>query len=201
MYASRLGTGRGIELPKPRIPSIPVEERSPEVLQLLTDSVVPDTLAVNIFATFARHPGLMRRWIPYCAKLLVAGKIPERDREIVILRTAYSWRAAYEWGQHSLVAAAAGFSPSEIEGIVHGPESSCWTRHEKNLIRAVDEVRSDGEIGDQTWEQLRLSYTDQQMIELPFLIGAYSTVAFFVKSLRVEPEDGLPTGFPEAVNR
>ena len=60
---------------------------------------------MNIFTTLVRHPGLFRKWLPFGGKLL-AGKLPPRDRELLILRTGWNTRADYEWHQHVRIARA-----------------------------------------------------------------------------------------------
>ena len=52
---------------------------------------------LNIFLTLARYPGLLRKWLPFGGKLLAGGKLTPRDRELVILRSAFRCHARYEW--------------------------------------------------------------------------------------------------------
>ncbi|HEX6311673.1 MAG TPA: carboxymuconolactone decarboxylase family protein, partial [Acidimicrobiia bacterium] len=58
----------------PRIPPLPPDERDTPVRELLdgagSATGLPGADAANIFATLARHPGLLRRWLPFGGKLL-----------------------------------------------------------------------------------------------------------------------------------
>ena len=72
----------------------------------------------------SRYPGLYRRWMP--SQQLLAGKLPARDRELLILRSAWRCAPSYEWGQHVRPAKQAGLSAEEIDRIATGPDAPGW---------------------------------------------------------------------------
>ncbi len=72
---------------------------------------------LNIFATLARHPKLMKRWMVFGNHVLAKSTLSARDRELLILRTGWRCAAPYEWGQHVAIARAAGITDAEIERI------------------------------------------------------------------------------------
>ena len=180
----------------PRIAPLPAEEQDEHARQLLRGvnvAGVDDAPAANIFATLVRHPGLFRRWLPFAGKLL-AGKLPGRDRELLILRTAWLCEAEYEWGQHKVIARSVGIEDEEIERIKAGPEADRWSEFEAALLRAADELHSDARVTDATWEQLASRYNEQQLTEVPMVVGHYHMVAFALNSLGVQLEPGV-SGF------
>ncbi|MGH9112173.1 MAG: carboxymuconolactone decarboxylase family protein, partial [Acidimicrobiales bacterium] len=109
----------------PRIPPLPTGERDEQAVGLLAQAGGPTEAATNLFATLVRHPGLFRRWLPFGGKLL-AGRLPDRDRELLILRTAWHCRSDYEWAQHARIAAAAGLTAAEIERVRQGAHDPAW---------------------------------------------------------------------------
>jgi 4-carboxymuconolactone decarboxylase len=179
----------------PRIPPVPPEERTGQVRQLLDEAVAGAAHDANIFTTFVRAPGLFRRWLPFGGKLL-KGKLPARDRELLILRTGWNCRAAYEWAQHARLALSCGLSAAEIERVVLGPDAPGWGDFEVTLLRAADELHTDFVISDATWSALAQRYDTQQLIEVPMLVGQYHLVAMTLNTLGVELDEGL-TGFPQ----
>jgi 4-carboxymuconolactone decarboxylase len=179
--------------PEPRIAPLPAHERDDQSRELLS-GLPSEGPASGIFATLVRHPGLFRKWLPFGGKLL-SGKIPGRDRELLILRTAWNCRSEYEWGQHVLIAAAEGISDAEIERVARGSVGPEWDVFDAALLRAADELHDDACIGEATWAALAERYDEPQLIELPMLVGNYHLVAFTLNSLGVEREDGVP-GFP-----
>jgi alkylhydroperoxidase family enzyme len=147
--------------------------------------------AANIFTTLVRHPGLFRKWVPFGGKLL-AGKLPPRDRELLILRTGYRCGSEYEWGQHVLIGSAAGVAEDEIPRIQEGPEAAGWSEHDATLLHAADELHDDSCISDTTWAALAAHYDEKQLIEIPMVVGHYHLVAYTLRSLGVPREPGVP---------
>lgn len=151
--------------------------------------------ASNIFDTLVRHPGLFRKWLPFGGKLL-SGKLPPRDRELLILRTGWLCRSAYEWGQHVLMARAVGVTDDEIARVVEGADAEGWEPFERTLLRAADELHDDACLSEGTWAALSERYDERQLIEVPMLVGHYHMVAFTLNTLGVQREEGVP-GLPE----
>ena len=171
----------------PRIGPLSADEQSSAQAELLAGTMA-ELQGANIFSTLVRAPGLFRRWLPFGGKLL-AGKLPGRDRELLILRTAWNCGADYEWGHHVAIGLGAGLSREEIDRIPAGPGPD-WSTGDALLLRAADELHRDQRIGDATWEGLCARYDEPQLIELPMLVGHYHLVAMTLKTLGVELEDG-----------
>jgi 4-carboxymuconolactone decarboxylase len=180
----------------PRIEPLKPDQYDDEVRELLEDVGVPGSFASNIFSTLVRHRGLFRRWLPFGGKLL-SGRIPARDRELVILRTAWLCNSNYEWGQHVLIARSVGVVDEEIRRVLDGAEAQGWSAFDRTLLRATDELHADACISDETWSALAQRYDTRQLIELPMLVGHYHLVAYALNSLGVQLEpglEGLPAG-------
>jgi len=176
-----------------RISPLPAAERDEEVEQLLAGTLLGrDGEALNIFQTMARHPKLMKRWLPFGGWLLARGVLPARDRELLILRTAWNCQADYEWGHHVELAEAAGVTEDEIDRVTTGPDASDWDPFEATLLRAADELHGDARITDATWSRLADRYDDKALIELLMVVGQYHLVSFFLNSAGVEREGGVP---------
>ena len=175
----------------PRIPPVSDDEIDDEIKELLAGAGPMTGPAANIFATLVRHPGLFRKWMPYGGKLLGGGKLPARDRELLILRTGWNCQSAYEWGQHVRIGLASDLSEDEIQRIPDGPEAAGWDAFDAVLLRAADELHTDACLTDKTWAALAERYDTKQMIEVPMLVGQYHMVAFALNSLGVQREAGV----------
>ena len=178
----------------PRITPLPPDERDEEISTLLAAVAVGDG-ELNIFATLARHPKLLKNFMRFGGALLFAGELSPRDRELLILRTGANTRSEYEWGQHVRIGREAGLTDEEIRRAYEGPDAGGWTDLERALLQAADELHASARISDDTWAVLRERYDDRQLIELCMLVGQYHLVAFTLNSLGVEGEPGLE-GFP-----
>jgi 4-carboxymuconolactone decarboxylase len=178
----------------PRLAPAVAAELDGPAQELLSGATRPGSPATNIFATLVRHPGLFRRWLPFGGKLL-AGKLPARDRELLILRVAWRCRSEYEWGQHVLIGTVAGLTKDEILRI-RDADTTDWDDRDGVLVRAADELHDDSCISDETWRALAARYDERQLIEVPMLVGHYHMVAFALNTLGVQREPGVP-GFDE----
>lgn len=174
----------------PRLTPLSADEQTDEQRELL--AAVGANGALNIFSTLVRYPGLFRRWLPFGGKLLQGSRLPERDRELAILRVAWRCRAGYEWAQHVAIAEAAGLTADEVRRVASGPASGEWSPEDASILRAVDELHDDHRISDRTWNELSARYSERQMIELPMLAGHYAMLAGALNSFGVQPEGELP---------
>lgn len=136
-------------------------------------------------ATMMRHPGLYRRQMELSAQLFGSGAISPRERELVVLRVAWLCRAPNEWGEHVEVAKLCSVSTEEIERVTLGSSAAGWSDHERAILRAVEELLGDQSMSDETWSTLAQSWNDQQLIELPVLIGVYHLMALQQNSLKI----------------
>lgn len=157
-----------------------------------------DGQAMNIFTTVARHPELFQSWLPLAAHILQNSSIPERERELIILRVgALSW-SEYEFGQHYSIGKQAGLTEAEIVRLINSSPTSDWSEADQALIQAVDELHYDSFISDQTWSKLNAFLDEKQMLDLIFTVGQYKMVSMFLNSAGVQLDQGVP-GFTEII--
>lgn len=179
----------------PRIPPLPESEWDDKTRELLAVVGVPGAAASNIFTTLVRHPRLYERFLAY-GGVLLTGALPARERELMILRTAFRCHTEYEWGQHVRIAAEGGISADEIARIQVGPDAPGWEAFDAVVLRAVDELHVGQRVSDPTWTALAARFDEHQLIEVPMLVGSYHMVAFLLNSLGVELEPGI-AGFDD----
>lgn len=144
----------------------------------------------EIVRTMLRHPDLFARQTDIGIQLLGQGALSGRDRELAILRIGWLCRAPYAWGEHVFIAKKFGITSEEIERITHGSNAPGWSEHEQAILRAAEELHGNAMISDATWATLSIRLNDQQLIELPIVIGQYQTVAYYQNSLRLRLHDG-----------
>ena len=150
---------------------------------------------LNIFATLAHHPKLMKRWLVFGNHVLAKSTLPARDRELLILRTGWNCRAPYEWGQHVAIARDVGIGDEEIGRVAAGPDANGWSAADAALLRAADELHATQAIADATYAALAARYDAQGLLDIVFTVGQYTLVSMALNTFRVERDDGV-SGVP-----
>jgi len=150
----------------------------------------------NVIATMAKHHDLFKSWNRFAGYILNLTEITKREVEILILRTGWNRQSDYEWGQHAMIGRHIGMTEKELLAIAKGPNETTWSAKEHNLLVAADELFASSEISDATWTALSADYSDNQLMDIIMVVGQYSLVCMFLKSVRVQLDegvDGLPT--------
>jgi 4-carboxymuconolactone decarboxylase len=176
-----------MRLSKPRVePLEPADwnEQQQEVMQRFTDAGEPK----NIFKTVIRHPKLLKRWMVFANHILGKSSLPERERELIILRIGWLCRSGYEWSQHVEIGLACGLVEAEIEQIKEGAANAQWSKVDKALLQATDELHNDAFIADETWAELNKNFSEEQLMDIVFTVGNYNLVSMALNTLGVQLE-------------
>ena len=177
----------------PRIPYAPPTGHDDDVQALMDLAAAGTGGAQNIFLMLVQHPGLFRHYMPFGGKLLAGGKLPPRERELAILRTALRCDCEYEWGQHVRIGRSSGVTDDDLARLLVGPDDPGWSTLDAALLSAVDQLVADHDVDQTTWDALAAGYDPVQLVELTILVGNYAMLAGMIKATGVEPEDGLAT--------
>jgi 4-carboxymuconolactone decarboxylase len=145
---------------------------------------------LNIFATLAHHPKLLKRWLVFGGHVLGKSTLPARERELVILRTGFLCKSGYEWTQHVLIGKREGLTDDEIARIKKGAPAG-WGPADAALIRASDELHIDQFITNATWEALSKHFNQKQCMDVVYTAGQYTQVSMMLNSFGVQLDSGL----------
>jgi alkylhydroperoxidase family enzyme len=181
----------------PRLPGLSPEERTERQQKLLDEmSMVvvdgvrkprEDKAALEILI---RHAELYKAHMEVAQKYLSDCEMSIRDRELAILRIGWLSQAPFEFGAHVKIAKRNGITSEEIERVVAGSSAPGWSKQDRAIVRAVEELHFDSMIADETWADLQQFYNDKKLIELVILAGQYKTVAYYQNSLRLPLPEG-----------
>jgi 4-carboxymuconolactone decarboxylase len=146
---------------------------------------------VNIVRTIAHHQGLLAPFLGFAGALALEGVLSRRVSELLALRVIWHCQSAFEWGHHVVFAQAAGLSDEEIARIPLGPDRPEWSEEDRLLLRATDELHAHQDLTDETWSSLRKTYSDAQLVEIPFVVGQYTMLSMVASATGVPVEEGL----------
>ena len=190
------GTKKPFRLKEPRLAPLTESQWNEEQIKLLSPLKGEDGRVLNVFTTLGRHPKLFDRFSKFAWYVLLEQTLPDRDREILILRIGWLCQAKYEFGQHTLSGKRVGLTDEEILRISKGPDEPGWSNFDAALVRAADELYYNAIISDATWKVLAESYNEKQLMDVIFTVGQYNLVSWALNSLGVQLDKGVP-GFPE----
>jgi alkylhydroperoxidase family enzyme len=144
----------------------------------------------NVVQMCAHHPQMATAFFKYNRILLQEPTIPGRLREIVVLRVAWRNRCEYEWAQHVQISRR-DFELESVhfEAVKIGANHQIWSDLERSALHAVDQLAETSTVDEATWRALSEKLDHTQMLELLFLIGNYTLLAwvFNAAGLKLEP--------------
>lgn len=145
---------------------------------------------LNIFRTLAHAPKALTAFLGWGSYILSRrNALPERDRELVILRTGYNCRSGYEWTQHKRIGLDSGLTEAEIERIKVGPDAEGWSDIDRAMLRAADDLTTNHFVTDASWAALA-PLGDKGRMDLVMTVGQYTQVSMMLNSFGIQVEDG-----------
>jgi 4-carboxymuconolactone decarboxylase len=140
---------------------------------------------MHLFATLGQHKRLFLAMMPYSA-LLLRGRLPRADTELVILRVAHLRNSEYELQHHRLMGRRRGLNDQTQQAIFVWPDSpDGLSERQQVLLRATDEFVNDRSISSEVWERLAGHLDRRQLIEVCMLAGQYDGLAATMSALKI----------------
>jgi alkylhydroperoxidase family enzyme len=181
---------------EPRIEPIDLDAVSDaELRQTLAGALTHDGTPLNIFGVLGNHPKLLKRFNLLGGFILNKGLLPERERELVILRVGWNAQAVYEFGQHTVIGKRCGLTDDEIVALTRSPHDHDWSPDDRALIALADDLHADDCVSDGAWLALTERWSEAELVELLIVAGFHRLVSGFLNSAGVQLDDGIP-GFP-----
>jgi 4-carboxymuconolactone decarboxylase len=143
---------------------------------------------MHLFATLGQHKRLFLAMMPYSA-LLLRGRLPRIDTELVILRVAHLRGSEYELQHHRWMGRRRGLDDQTQELIFAWPntpgDSGRLTDRQRALLRATDEFILNRSLSAEVWQQLSHHLDRRQLIEFCMLAGQYDCLAATMSALEI----------------
>ncbi|MFZ4832081.1 carboxymuconolactone decarboxylase family protein [Rouxiella sp. Mn2063] len=146
----------------------------------------PANLTLGLLATSCSAKGYLS-----LGSSFPAGKLENKDREMIIMRVGSLSHSAYEKMQHYSLALKSGWTEKEISLIESG---TLATEREATILEFVEECVAEVKVSDKTFEKVRKYYDDTQIAELTLIVGHYMMTARFVETLEI-PLDEVATSW------
>jgi AhpD family alkylhydroperoxidase len=140
---------------------------------------------MHLFATLGQHKRLFLSMMPMSA-LLLRGRLPRADTELVILRVAHLRGSEYELQHHRKMGRRRGLDDQTQAKIFAWPDTTGGlTDRQQALLSATDEFINNRTIGAEVWRQLSNHLDRRQLIEFCMLAGQYDSLAATMSALDI----------------
>lgn len=180
--------------PPPRMLPVAPEELTEEMRSFLarwTGGVFQGAASNPVLLTFAHHPKLADLFSQFNIHLLSTNTLSVKQRQIAIMRTAWICKANYMWSSHLNTSLSCGLEPDMFGPLQVGADDPYFTDFERVVIRATEELVNDKKVSAANWEKLMAEWTNQQMLDFLFTVGAYVTTAGVMRSTGVQRDPDL----------
>jgi 4-carboxymuconolactone decarboxylase len=184
-------------LGEPRIRPLGDEEyreRKAVVLRYVSDEISKS----NSLRTFAHAPeALLDGFLAWAVSITLKTRLRDREREIVVVRTAYLTRSTYELAQHVNRSLEAGLTADEFDRLADGVAAPGWSDADAALIRACDDLADDYCVSDAVWQAL-LDHFGEKAMDVVMIAAQYFQMAMMLNSFAVQVEPELRAELEES---
>lgn len=149
---------------------------------------LPDDLPIhnNLVRATYRNPDLHRGFASLSGRVHSASHLPDRARELVVLRVANLLGAAYELQQHERGARRAGVTDEEIAALRSG-DLSAFIGSERAAIDFAGAVEQNA-VDDAAWAAAARHFSEVELLDIVLLAGFYGLASRFVNALAIDLE-------------
>jgi alkylhydroperoxidase family enzyme len=117
-------------------------------------------------------------------------KLPTSLRELAQTRAGWTVGARFVFSQHCKSLRGLGVPEQKIAAIPHWPAASCFDEAERRVLAYADCLVYDrGRVPDGLFDQLKVHFDDEQILELTYITALYLAHAVMSRALRVEFDD------------
>ncbi len=145
----------------------------------------------NWWTVFALVPDVFRHCVAgfgfYRSK---ARKLDPKLRELGQMRAGFVSRSQFVFSQHCKAARDVGLPEAKIEAVPAWATADVYTPTERAVLAYTDEmVLQQGRVQDATFAALQAGLSDEEILELTYVVGLYFMHAVMTRALKLEYDD------------
>ena len=144
---------------------------------------------LNLYRVLLNSPSMAEAWQAFNSAIRFNTALDDQARELAIMRVSQLNGAHYQFQTHAgKYAPEAGITPQQIAALDGSANSSLFQPAHRALLAYTDAMTVKIDVPDAVFDKLRLHYSDQQIVELTVLIGAYNMHTRVGRALQIDPE-------------
>lgn len=141
----------------------------------------------DYWTTLALVPDIFKLSTEIVWGLLAPGrKLDPIIRELAILRTAIVGDCKFEYSQHHKVSRMIGMPEEKLSAVKSWTVSDKFTPVERSVMAATDELIGRNLVEDATFAELKRHLSDEQIVELFYVITTYRMHGMMLRALHLE---------------
>jgi alkylhydroperoxidase family enzyme len=185
----------------PRLRQVPRAEATPEVAAMYDrlfgdrDPVAEPGTATgtpgNWWTTFALVPDIFNSAVQQFGMFSSKKrKLDPQLRELGLLRAGFAAGSQFVFSQHCKAARGAGVSEEKIADVPSWGSSAVFSARERTVLAYTDDlVLQDGRVSDATFDRLKAELSDEEILELSYVVATYRLHATLTRAFRIEYDD------------
>jgi 4-carboxymuconolactone decarboxylase len=178
-----------------RFPPIAPAERTPEQQSLAEyytagwrgQLASPDGRLGGPLDAMSRSPDMARRLSTLSDYFRNGTSLDQRINEFAVILAARLHNSHYEWSVHSQWAMRDGLSRAIVEAVAEGRRPDAMADDEAVTYDMLMELASTQAISQKTFQRARAVFSEQQLVDLVAVFGAYRMVAGILALADVAP--------------
>lgn len=168
-----------------RIGYVSGEDLDPSFRQLIVSSL-QEGKTVNVYRAIGNNQEVLRGFRQFLGALWNHSGLTDREREIVILTTAFENESEYEWHQHNKIGLDAGLDPEEISAIALD-DLGTFSDKEQILVAYSREVIR-GHVTDELHSRIIEYFDEETIVGAASIAAGYTALALMIDALDVDIE-------------
>jgi 4-carboxymuconolactone decarboxylase len=143
---------------------------------------------INIYKLLLHSPEIAASWFALINATRKT-KLTGRMRELAIVRIASSFKYAYALQQHvGRIATSEGVTVAECEELKDWRASKSFSERERAMLAYVDAMLQGPEVPDGVFNGVKQHLSEQEILEVSVIVGAYLMHNRVFTALRVDLE-------------
>lgn len=144
---------------------------------------------INLYRVLMNSPVIAAGWLDFNSIIRYKTSLDAALREMIILRVSILNGAEYQARIHGASHALhAGLSVEQIAALDQWQDSELFTPAQRAALAWTDAMTRQIDVPDALHEALKKHFSDQAIVEITVLAGAYNMHTRVARALRIEPE-------------
>lgn len=143
---------------------------------------------LTLYGMLLHSPPVALGWLELLTAIRQQCQLPERLRELAILRIAALNRADYEFCAHVPFALAAGMPQVAIDALRRGERPVGLSGAEAAALDYTDQMTQQVRVDDAVYIAVAATLTPRELVELTATVAAYNMVSRFLVALGIGPQ-------------